>query len=751
MSSKVRAVVDYFSIVGGVWQETPANLGIMEPSSRAARRKGNLYVLVESPEAGSDMDVVCQKLVDIILDQYYRFSGSVTGGLLAGVSAANAYLLEENQQSPQAQRVYPGVSCVVLKEQDLFIAQVGPALVYVVHDGQAQSYPGGSPWLKPGPPRDPESTYMSPLGLRREIEPELHHRRLQSGDFIVLACSALVRLATESQVADAVAYKGAETATQNLETLASGRDLSAIVIELGGERTIADRKVLAPPARPGRVSSSTSVSRDVIIEKEELPVRDAQPPPLDTEWEEGLEEEYDVEDEELEDLRAGVSLEKVSAGVKQGFLRVGSAFLTTLKRVLPEPGVGVDIPSSSTAKETPRVGTRTLVVLSLLIPVLVALLVVVTRYQYEKSRQSQHGDYLVEARLRMTEALGASDREMVRAGLRESLELVNQAIQLNSEDEKALELWWKIQDQLDTINLVTRLYTHWNLAGLPGPSEGAGQGARVLVQGSDVYLLDRNTDQVFAYRLNEVGDALVPTDDPLLIKKEDQIGDIVVDDLIEMLWMPAGGARQTSNMLVLERGGSLLEYTLGAGIRVFPVANAAEWRKVRAAGAYRGNFYVLDPLSNRILKYVPGVEGYTTPPEDYISAEVQIDLGGAVDMTIDGHVYVLLGDGTVYKFLSGELKPFSQAGLDVSLKNPSAIFAAGDMDGGHIYIADTGNHRVVQFSKDGSFLRQFRAAEGSVEMDQLQGLFVDEARGRLFLINGNSLLLTNIPGIGGAP
>ena len=214
MSSKMRAVVDYFSIVGGVWQETPASLGIMEPSSRAARRKGSLYVLVESSEAGSDIDVVCQKLVDIILDQYYRSSGSVTGGLLAGIRAANAYLLEENQQSPQSQRVYPGVSCVVLREQDLFIAQAGPALVYVVHDGQAQLYPGGSPWLEPEPPRDPESTYMSPLGLRKEIEPELHHRHLQSGDFIVLACSALVRLATESQVADAVTYKGAETATR---------------------------------------------------------------------------------------------------------------------------------------------------------------------------------------------------------------------------------------------------------------------------------------------------------------------------------------------------------------------------------------------------------------------------------------------------------------------------------------------------------------------------------------------------------
>ena len=283
-----------------------------------------------------------------------------------------------------------------------------------------------------------------------------------------------------------------------------------------------------------------------------------------------------------DDSRAGVALGEVTAGAKRGFLRVGGALLTTLKRVLPEPGASAEIPSPRARKGAPRVSTRVLVTISLLIPALLAVFVVVTRYQYESSRQRQHRDYLVEARLKMTEALGAADKQMMRAGLRESLELVSQAIQLNSQDEKALEMWWEVQDQLDAINLVSRLYTFWNLAGLPGPSEGAGQRCRVLVRGSEVYLLDRGTSQVLAYRLNEVGDALLPTDDPVLIKRDDQIGDIVVDDLVEMRWMRAGGARQSSNLLVLEKGGSLLEHTPGVGIRVFPVANAAQWRKVQA-------------------------------------------------------------------------------------------------------------------------------------------------------------------------
>ena len=72
------------------------------------------------------------------------------------------------------------------------------------------------------------------------------------------------------------------------------------------------------------------------------------------------------------------------------------------------------------------------------------------------------------------------------------------------------------------------------------------------------------------------------------------------------------------------------------------------------------------------------------------------------------------------------------------------------MEEGHVYVADAGNRRVVQFSKEGEFLRQFRAAEGSTEMDQLRGLFVDEERGRMFLMNGNSLLVSPMPAPSGA-
>ena len=84
MHAKMMPVVDYFSIVGGVWKDPPIGIGIAEPSARVARRKGNLYVLVECLEADSSMDAICQEVASTVESTYYRSSGSVTGGLLAG-------------------------------------------------------------------------------------------------------------------------------------------------------------------------------------------------------------------------------------------------------------------------------------------------------------------------------------------------------------------------------------------------------------------------------------------------------------------------------------------------------------------------------------------------------------------------------------------------------------------------------------------------------------------------------------------
>jgi len=53
-------------------------------------------------------------------------------------------------------------------------------------------------------------------------------------------------------------------------------------------------------------------------------------------------------------------------------------------------------------------------------------------------------------------------------------------------------------------------------------------------------------------------------------------------------------------------------------------------------------------------------------------------------------------------------------------------------------VADAGNRRILRLNKDGSFVRQFRAADDQA-FAQIRGVFVDEAASqpKLFVVSEN--------------
>ena len=148
---------------------------------------------------------------------------------------------------------------------------------------------------------------------------------------------------------------------------------------------------------------------------------------------------------------------------------------------------------------------------------------------------------------------------------------------------------------------------------------------------------------------------------------------------------------------------------------------------------------MLDPSLNQILLYDPDYGGL---PEDYFPPPGEVDLAGVVDMAIDGQIYILYADGRILKFLGGQPAPFELTGLYEPLQNPTALFTSEEAK--FLYVADAGNNRIVQLTKEGRFLRQFKAGEGAA-FDQLKGLVVLEKYNLLYFISGNKLYVTNIP------
>jgi len=70
---------------------------------------------------------------------------------------------------------------------------------------------------------------------------------------------------------------------------------------------------------------------------------------------------------------------------------------------------------------------------------------------------------------------------------------------------------------------------------------------------------------------------------------------------------------------------------------------------------------------------------------------------------------LLFADGRLLKFFGGEQRPFDLQGVPGPLVTPTAL--AVQQEGDQLYVLDAGNGRIVEITKDGQFLRQFRVRD----------------------------------------
>lgn len=407
---------------------------------------------------------------------------------------------------------------------------------------------------------------------------------------------------------------------------------------------------------------------------------------------------------------------------------------------------------SSKAQLAATLGGHTLVAVALAIPLVTLVMVVMTRVQYEQTRRAQFDAIQTEAQALYDTATSTSDPRTMGAGLRDALATIELGLALNPNDDVLLSLQRRIQHRLDEINTVQRLYHFWQLAELQEPADTPADSGRIVIHENDVFLLNRGSDRVYTFALNDAGDALQPQDsEPVLMERDELRGGIQVGQLVDIAWVEAGGQRSLSTFMALESGGSLLAYDPQQGIDVLPVADSDKWIKPAAIGGYFGNLYVLDPLQSRIMKYVPVDNAYTSPPSDYLDPRLGIDLTGAVDLAIDGNMYVLLADGTIKKFYDGAEQPFALTGLPEPMRGPTTLFVSGEQEPdapGYLYVTDSGNERVLQFDKNGAFIRQFMTQPGQSQFRGLRSIYVDEERRRLYVLSGRTLWLSDIPPLG---
>lgn len=227
--SRYETRYSQFGLISGVPQPASDMVLVVVPPGLFApeARKGQLMIVADIPaDAGRGRDT-SQLVLRTIRKAFYEDSSlSVTSSLRKAVIAANRALYQYNFSAAPQKRGLVGVTCAVLKDGDLYVAQVAPAQLFLLNDGRIRALPASAVW-ESSSPLAPQLIRMRSIGATLTVEPELYRAVLRPGDGILLCTSSLTPHLTRDLA-------------QRLLSSGDLRDRSQQLIDLCGAQSVTD-------------------------------------------------------------------------------------------------------------------------------------------------------------------------------------------------------------------------------------------------------------------------------------------------------------------------------------------------------------------------------------------------------------------------------------------------------------------------------------------------------------------------------
>jgi len=166
----------------------------------------------------------------------------------------------------------------------------------------------------------------------------------------------------------------------------------------------------------------------------------------------------------------------------------------------------------------------------------------------------------------------------------------------------------------------------------------------------------------------------------------------------------------------------IIEADTGTKKQELIIKTDKDWSEPIDLVSFGGNLYLLDKKT--IWQYVVSENGFGSK-RNWLKNEV--DLSKAKSMVIDGTIWVLNSDGSIWKFVRGGKENFAITGLSQPLASPRALYT--DTDQKFLYVLY--GSRVVVLSKTGEYQAQYVWQNLDVS-----GLAVSEKDSKIFLLSG---------------
>lgn len=316
---------------------------------------------------------------------------------------------------------------------------------------------------------------------------------------------------------------------------------------------------------------------------------------------------------------------------------------------------------------------KILVSLILVIVILLGGLYVVRSKSIQKQHLADLNDLLVQAEQDLAEAStrGTFDKDTAAELIDQAEGKVHDVLESGEFRNKALSLLDEVKDSRDRLDNIIRVEEPVLLADIT-ENDPEVNALGILPLGELLYAYEYDTvHQVML-------DKLQP---PVVVDESEQLIDgVYFGDQDSLLFL-------TESHKVIEFADNFVK---------FMDTTDPAWKSGLAVEVYGERLYMLDPSENRIWRYRRGREGYTGAAE----YSTEGDITNAVDLAIDGAVYVLLNTGEIVKYYAGEIEEDFYVVREpmVPVEKPTRIFTEFEFN--QVYILEPTANRILVYNKD---------------------------------------------------
>lgn len=714
-------------------------LAVRLKSARATRGRQDDMLFVNLALSGrlEQVSPLMDDLVHHIERTFYSTRGSVTTAMRQAIMDANSRLLQVNVGRREG-NAYGALSCAVLRDGSLYLAQVGEGVALF----------GRNLGVERQPPDKPLSE--TPLGSTAGVDIRFFHKPITPESTLLLIDPRLNHLPNRQYEAALVDALKADAISHLDELLErdSGRllwvrfDLANGSPAGDGAEETAGNTVYHPPSKALPKRDHTYREADGRGQRPERtqPLRPTEPtePTLPTPAASTLPAEETVAAEPIE---LDVAARRTAAR--------GLGIMAALTGGLANAVGTAEDDASSTS--TNRFSSGLAIAAAILIPFIVAGLALGILLRRDEQSQLQLActelaQAVLNAQTAENQGLDARPLYMVARQRADEATAIRANAPCLSDNPQT------VQAAIDRIDGIERLSAR-RLATFDEGAVMTGIGLQFAAEPA-IFTLDSASDRLF-YHAAATNYANVVGEPELLLQKGDAVDDYIVGDLVDLAWRSAGTVSRVDGMGVLDQQGGFVTISPDTLARsALRLGLASEWRTPSAITLYQERLYVLDAPLARIWRYIPSGTGLISDAE-YRAIEALGDLEQAVDVTIlpeDGSVVVLYSNGDLRRYANNRLQwgtsDLTARGLPQPLVAPTNIYLVGSGLRSTLFVADPATERIVQLSLNGNYLATYKASSAESDdgfnelvagLNDFAVLDIPSSPLRVFFVTNNAL------------